>query len=73
MEFHARGGFVTEETIQFLLCGRRRDNLDAWEFPGKEIMDKIFEYTIANSRHPELLNVAISSLIDDQGFPVITL
>ena len=64
---------MTEQTIQFLLCARKRAEPDSWEFPGKQTLKKLFDHGVNTSGDPDVLNVALGSHVDDQGFPIITL
>ena len=74
MEYRLESGQVQIENIQFLVVMRPNDDVADWAFLDKTTLDKMFDKLLEDiPDHPDLLQVACSANVDDQGFSYVTL
>ena len=73
MEYRMESGQVQIENIQFLVVMRPISDVAAWAFLDKVTLDTMYDKLFDAIPDPDLLQVACSATVDDQGFSYVTL
>ena len=73
MEYRTDSSYVQLENIQFLVLMRPVDDIAAWTFLDETTLNTVFDTVSEFIDDPDVLQTALSCLVDDQGFSSITL
>ena len=72
MHFRQSADPVLEQTLQFIVCIRKKDDHRSWQFLDDKVLDTIYNAAIRID-HVMITKVALGCNVDEQGFSKIML